>query len=50
MSLSARIRREEEKSLELKKLLQHKTVGVPGGNRKKLVGVLDLKKQTNKNI
>ena len=46
MSLSARISREQEKSLELKKLLQHRTVGVPGGNRQKLAGVLDLK--TNK--
>lgn len=44
MSHSARISREQEKSLELKKLLQHKTVGVPGGNRKKLAGVPDLKK------
>lgn len=44
MSSSARISREQEKSLELKKLLQHKTVGVPGGNRKKLAGVPYLKK------
>lgn len=50
MSLSARISREQEKSLELKKLLQHRTVGVPGGNRQKLAGVLNLKTNKQKHL